>query len=318
MILVTGATNFIGRSVVRQLTAQRRDVCCLVEPSPFEQQLPTGVTFSIIAASLRDISAVHEAVQDVEVVIHLAREEDQPGERTLVDHAKGTRNLLEAAQEADVSRFIYLSRIGATPASAYPLFRIKGESEIAIAESELNHTILRSAVIYSPQDNFTTRLVMLAKMVPLVLPIPDAGMVRFQPLWVEDLARCIVATIDRDDLLDRMIPLGGPEHFTLEQMTHRVLEAAGMRRRLVHVQLPLMRSGAEALEALLARNPTPAWWLDLAAAGSATELGTIPKHFGFEPCRFAHCLNYLRRSRPWRRTFIQYVLGHSSNPQHRP
>ena len=241
---------------------------------------------------------------------HVTREEERPQERTLVDHVEGTRNLLTAAQEVGVSRFIYLSRLGATPASAYPLFRIKGESEIAVAESGLDYTTFRSAVIYGPEDAFTTRLVMLAKMCPIVLPIPDVGMARFQPLWVDDLVKCIVATVGRHDLVNRMIPLGGPEHFTLEQMIRRTLEAAGMRRKLLHLTMPLMRTGADALGALLARNPTPTWWLDLAAVGSATDLGTIPKHFGFEPCRFAHCLNYLRRSRPWRRAFIRHVLGH--------
>lgn len=309
MILVTGATNFIGRTVVRQLTAAGHEVRCLVETSRFEQQLPKGVTFSIVAASLDDVSALRQAMEDVTVVIHLTREEERPDERTLEDHATGTRNLLQAAREAEVPRFIYLSRLGATAASAYRLFGIKGESEIAVAESGLSYTTFRSAVVYSPEDAFTTRLVMLAKMCPLLLPIPDVGMVRFQPLWVEDLARCIVATIDRDDLIDRMIPLGGPEHFTLEQMIHRVLESAGMRRHLLHVQMPLMRTGVEALEALLAHSPAPAWWLDLAAVGSATELGTIPKHFDFEPCRFNQCLTYLRRSRPWRRQLIRHVLS---------
>jgi len=323
MILVTGATNFVGRRVVRQLAAEQREggappICCLVQTSRFEQQLPTDVDFHIRSASLNDVQALREAMQGVTVIIHLTREEERPRERTLVDHVEGTRNLLKAAREADVRRFIYLSRLGATPASAYPLFRIRGESEIAIAESGLEYTNFRSAVIYGSDDAFTTRLVMLAKMCPLVLPIPDVGMARFQPLWVEDLAKCIASTVHRSDLGNRMIPLGGPEHFTSEQMIRRILGAAGMRRRLLHVQMPLMRTAADALGALLVRNPTPMWWLDLAAVGSATDLGTIPKHFGFEPCRFAHCLNYLRRSRPWRRTFIQYVLGHSSNPQHRP
>jgi len=309
MILVTGATNFVGREVVRQLTAKQHEVRCLIQSSQFQQDLPTDVTFSIQSANLGDIEALHQGMRGVTTVIHLTREEEHPRERTLVDHVEGTRNLVKAAREAGASRFIYLSRLGATRASAYPLFHIKGESEITVAESGLDHTTLRSALIYGAEDAFTTRLVMIAKMCPVVLPIPDVGMARFQPLWVQDLARCIVSSVERDDLIGRMIPLGGPEHFTLEQLTKRVLEGAGMRRKLLHVSMPLMRTGADTLSALMARSVTPAWWLDLAAVGSATDLGTIPKHFNFEPCRFAQCLNYLRRGRPWRRMFIQHVLG---------
>ena len=309
MILVTGATNFVGRAVVRGLTRRGYQVCCLVEPSRFEQDLPTDVTFSVISASLDDLPALQKAVGGVDVVIHLTREEERPRERSLNDHAEGTRNLVRAASEGGVSRFIYLSRLGATPASAYPLFRMKGQAESTVAESGLAHTNLRSAVIYGSEDVFTTRLVMLGKMIPVFLPIPDAGMVRFQPVWVEDLARCIVETVERRDLIGRMIPLGGPEHFTLEQMIRHVLEATGMHRRLLHGSMPIMQSAVDGLEAILGGTVTPAWWLDLAAAGSATDLGTIPKHFDFEPCRFSHCLTYLRRQRPWRRIFIRHLLG---------
>ncbi len=310
MILVTGATNFVGRAVARQLVAQGREIRCLIRPSPRPQELPMELSFSAVSASLTDVPALRHAMEDVTGVIHLTREEDRLEERTLQAHVEGTANLLEAAQSTGVSRFIYLSRLGATPASAYPLFRVKGESEIAVAQSGLNHTNLRSAVVYGADDAFTTRLVMLAKMLPLLLPIPDVGMSRFQPVWVEDLARCIVATPDRPDLIGKMVALGGPEHYTIEQMIRLVLEAGGMRRLFVHVALPIMRAASNSLGSFLARNPSPMWWLDLAAVGSATELGAIPKHFGFEPSRFSQSLGYLRRARPWRRDFIRYVLGH--------
>jgi NADH dehydrogenase len=310
MILITYPTSFVGRAVVRRLAAEGLSARCLLQPSRYEQQLATEVTFSIASASFTDDAALSAAMQDVEVVIHLARGEERLEERRVQDQPMETANLLKAAQEAGVARFIYLSRLGATPASAYPLFRVKGESEVKIIQSGLDYTIFRSAVVYGADDAFTTRLVMLAKMIPVVLPIPDVGMARFQPLWVEDLARCIVATIDRDDLIERTVGLGGPEHYTLEQMIRRVLEAAGVRRYLLHVGMPLMQTGSNLLESLLVRNPTPDWWLDLVVAGSATELGAVAKHFGFEPCQFAHCLGYLRRQRPWRRDFMRHVLGY--------
>jgi NADH dehydrogenase len=289
---------------------EQRSIRCLLQPSRHEQRLATGVTFSIASASFTDVPDLRAAMQGVTTVIHLARGEERLEEQRLQDQPMQTANLLRAAQEAGVTRLIYLSRLGATPASAYPLFRVKGESEVEIQQSGLDYTIFRSAVVYGADDAFTTRLVMLAKMSPLLLPIPDAGMARFQPVWVEDLARCIVATIDRNDLIGRTVALGGPEHYTLEQMIRRVLEAAGARRYLLHVGMPLMQTGSDLLQPLLVRGPTPKWWLDLAAVGSATELGAVPKHFGFEPCQFARCLSHLRRQRPWRRDFIRHVLGY--------
>ncbi len=309
MILIAGATNFVGRAVARRLAAEGRPFRCLLRPSPYPQRLPTGLSFSAVSAPLSDVEALREALDGITAVIHVTREEDRLDERALYTHTEGTENLLEAAKSAGATRFLYLSRLGATAASAYPLFRIKGESEIRVHESGLDQTILRAAVIYGAEDAFTTRLVMLAKMIPIVLPIPDVGMVRFQPLWVEDLARCIVATIDRTDLSDKTVVLGGAEHYSIEQMTRRVLAAAGMRRYLLHVTMPLMRAGSRLLRTLLARNPTPMWWLDLATVGSAAELGAIPKHFGFEPQPLAQSLSYLRLRRPWRREFIRYTLG---------
>jgi uncharacterized protein YbjT (DUF2867 family) len=310
MILVTSPTSFIGRAVVRRLAAEGFSIRCVLQPSRYEQQLPIGVTFSIATASFTDVPALRAAMQDVTTIVHLARGEERLEEQTLQDQAMQTANLLGAAQKAGVTRFIYLSRLGATPASAYPLFRVKGESEVEVQQSGLDYTIFRSAVVYGADDAFTTRLVMMAKMSPLLLPIPDVGMARFQPLWVEDLAKCVVATLERNDLIGRTVAVGGPEHYTLEQMIRRVLETAAVRRYLLHVGMPLMQAGSDILEPLLVRNPTPKWWLELAAAGSATELGAVPKHFGFEPCQFARCLSHLRRHRPWRRDFMRHVLGY--------
>jgi len=308
MILITGATGFVGRAVARRLVAEQRKVRCLLRPSWREQRLPTGILFSNVSASMDDLPALRTAMQGVTTVVHLAGEEDLDRIGTLHNHTKDTVNLVAAAREADVRRLIYLDRLGADRASAYPLFRASGEAEAVVRESGLDTTILQTAVIYGPEDVFINVLVMLAKVIPFALPVPDVGLVRFQPLWIADLVTCIVATLDRDDLIGQTIPLGGPEHFTLEQMVAQVLAAAGMRRRLVHVQLPLMHGAVGLLETLLPRNPTPPWWLDLLTVSNATGLGTIPRHFGFEPARFARGLDYLRHKRPWRRDLVRFVM----------
>jgi hypothetical protein len=90
----------------------------------------------------------------------------------------------------------------------------------------------------------------------------------------------------------------------------QVLAAMHIHRRLVRMRVPLAQAVVRTLDKLLPHTPTPPRWLDVLAVGSATDLGTIPRHFGFEPCRFAQCIEYLRRRHPWRRDLIRFVLGY--------
>jgi NADH dehydrogenase len=309
MILISDTTGFIGRAVVRRLAEEQAEVRCLLRPSRHRQQLPPGIPFSTVSASMSDLPALRTTMQDVTAIFHLMGEDD-PDQRSVHNHVQHTANLIEAARETGVRRFIYLSRLGADRTSAYPLFCARGEAEIAVRESELDYTILQAAITYGPGDVFTNVLVMLAKMIPFVMPIPEAGTSRFQPMWVEDLVTCLVATLDRDDLIGQTIPLGGPEHFTLEQLVAQILGAAGMQRRIAHVRTPLVRTVIDLFNILLPRSPMPYRWLDVLALGSATDLGAIPLHFSFEPRRFDQCLDYLRIKRPWRRSLVRFILNY--------
>jgi len=311
MILITGATSFVGRALVSRLVAERRDVRCLLRPSQRKQRLATGVLFSTVSASMSDLPALRTAMQDVTAIVHLTAEEDLDREGTLGRHIEDTANLITAAKDAGVRRFIYLSRLGADRTSAYPLFRARGEVDAVVRESGLDTTVLQASLIYGPEDVSTNVLVMLAKTIPFVLPVPDSGLSRFQPLWITDLTTCILATLDRDDLIGQTIPLGGSEHFTLEQMVEEILEVAGVRRRPVRVGMPLMRFAIGLSDAMLPCTPTPRWWLDLLTVGGTTDLMTIPRHYGFEPCRFRQCLGYLRHRRAWRHDLVRLILDRS-------
>ncbi len=310
MILVTGATSLIGRAVVRRLAAGGREVRCLLRPSRREQQLPPGVPFSIVTAGLQDLPAMRTAMERVTAIIHLAGEEDLEQVGDLCYHVADTASLISAAQEVGVPRLVYLSCLGANRASAYPYLRAKGEVERMVRNSGLSYTIINAAITYGADDLLTNVWVMLAKMIPLLLPVPDTGLARFQPLWVEDLARCIVAALDEKRLEGQSVPIGGPEHFTIDQMAAEVLAAAGVRRKIVRVRMPFARWWVAVMDALLPRNPTPPWWLDVLSAGSAAELGNVARYCGFEPVRLSEGLAYLRQRRPWRRDFLRLVSHH--------
>jgi len=308
MILITNATGFVGRAVVRQLAAEGNEMCCLLRPSRREQRLPKGICFSSVSASMDDLPALRTTMQGVTTILHLIGEDD-PGQEPKLDHyAQHTANLIEAAQEGGVRRLVFLSRLGADRASAYPIFRATGEAEAVVRESKMDYTILQSSVAYGPEDAFISVLAMLIKTVPFILLVPDAGMTCFQPLWIGDLVSCLVTTLGRGDLIGQTIPLGGSEHFTLEQLVMQVLAALGVRRRLIRMTMPMSRAVVGTFDALFPRIPAPSRWLDVLAVGSATELGVIPRNFGFEPTRFTQGLEYLRHKHPWRRDLIRFIL----------
>ncbi|HNK62982.1 MAG TPA: NAD(P)H-binding protein, partial [Anaerolineales bacterium] len=130
MILVTGATGFIGRTLVRQLSTIGYPLRALIRPSPRTPRLPKGVPIEVAVVSLSDTRGLRAAMRDVETVIHLASAENQGARGNLLaTDIQGTQNLVEAAADAGVDRFIYLSHLGAARASGYPVFKSKGIAE---------------------------------------------------------------------------------------------------------------------------------------------------------------------------------------------
>jgi uncharacterized protein YbjT (DUF2867 family) len=191
MILVTGATGFIGRVLVRQLTETGQRVRVLLRPSPHSPRLPKGVPVEVAVVALNDERGLRAALRGVDQVCHLASAVSQGRRGNLfTTDIEGTRTLAEVAASAGIKRFIYLSHLGADRASAFPVHKAKGIAEEHIRKSGVPHTIIRSSVVYGPEDHFTTSLARLIRGAPGFFPVPGDGRTLLQPLWVEDLVTC--------------------------------------------------------------------------------------------------------------------------------
>jgi NADH dehydrogenase len=232
---------------------------------------------------------------DVSAVIHLAGTGlGHPFDDPEIVDAEGTRVLVEAAEEAGVERFIYQSTLGADPASAYPQIRAKAIAENHICNSSLPYTILRSAVLFGPDDSFTTSLAMLMAGSPLFFPIPGDGSTVLQPLWVEDLATCIGWSLDEEATKGGTFELGGPEYFTLRQIVTMVMRAASITRILIPTRPPYLRGVSWLMERTLRYSPVSTNLLDYLAVNRTTDLDTLPRLFGLSPTRMEDRLDHLR------------------------
>ncbi len=308
MILLTGGTGFIGRSLTRQMVESGHQVRILLRPSPKTPRLPTGVPVEVAVASLNDVRGLRAAMRDVDAIYHLAGGEGEGGRANLQEvDIDGTRNLTEAAADARVERIFYLSHLGADRAAGFPVLKAKGIAEEYIRKSGVPYTILRGSILFGPEDEFTNGLAMLLAAAPGFVPLPSKGETLIQPLWVEDLVTCLVWALDNPETVNQTYDVGGSEYITLRQVVKTVMEITHQPRLLVNWPTQSMRALTILMEFIFPRFPTSIFWLDYMAVNRTCPVDTIPRIFGLMPARFISRLDYLRGGR-WTQRLLRTVF----------
>jgi len=304
MILVTGGTGFVGRALVRQLVANGQQVRTLIRPSPRTPNLPRGVPVEVAVVGLNDERGLRAALRGVDMVYHLAGAEQQGARGNILEtDARGTYNLARAASESRVRRFFYISHLGADRSSYYPLLKVKGIAEEHIRKSGVPYTIFRSALLYGPEDHFTTSFARILSTFPFVF-MPRNGEVLLQPLWVEDLVTCLLWSLENPDTLNQTIEVGGAEYFPFRQAAEIILETIKKKRPLVPLGLPYMRALTIMMESAMPGFPLSTFWVDYFSNNRTCAVDTIPRVFGFLPARFTYRLDHLRNIN-WGRSALQ-------------
>ena len=167
MILVTGGTGFIGKALIRSLVESGYSVRTLIRPSSRSPNLPRGVPVEVAVSSLNDERGLRAAMVGVDTVYHLAGVERQGTYADLMAiDIQGARMVTEVAADANVDRLFFISHLGADRASAFPVLKAKAIAEEFIRRGKPDYTIFRTAIVYGPDDGFTTGLANLLHALP--------------------------------------------------------------------------------------------------------------------------------------------------------
>lgn len=258
---------------------------------------------------LDDERGVRAAVAGCEAVYHLASAEWEGRRGDLLDvDVKGTRVLTEAALDAGVKRFMYVSHLAANRASAYPVLKAKGIAEEIVRNSGLNFTVMRTALLYGREDSFVNAVALGLRLLPFVFPIPGDGRGLLQPLWVEDLVTCLEWGLEDKAAHRQTYSIGGPEFFSYEQMVQTVMFVMGRTKHLAHVPPAYLRILANSLEILFPGFPLTSRFMDHLSVNSTAELVSVNRYFGLKPARFEMAIEYLKGKR-WMNELARFFIA---------
>jgi uncharacterized protein YbjT (DUF2867 family) len=277
-VLVTGGSGFVGRHLVPRLQSEGFDVVGL---SRHGSGTPRGAAFA--RGDVADRPSIEAALDGVEAVVHLVAIINERGEQTFDRvNVGGTRNVLDAMRARGVERLVHLSALGTSSDERFPYLRSKWIAEEAVRSSDRTFTILKPSVLHGEGAGFFRPIVWTLRWAP-VYPMVAGGKTRFSPMWIDDLSRCVVASL-RGEQTGATLELGGPEVLTFSDIVHLVMATLGKKRRIVRTPLWSARPFA-AIQGLRRDPLVTNQQLDMVVLDNAAAPDSVERTFGFKPVR---------------------------------
>lgn len=294
MILITGATGYVGQHLVSRLAAQDEPLRCLVRNTKKAARiLPTrGIEF--VRGDTTQPASLEVAVRNVDTIVHAAfitaDHKQSVGNHYEETNVQGTVNLIEAAKDAKVKRIIEISGLGTKPDKAGSYMQGRYLAEKMLKESGLDWTIIQPSVLFGKGAPFIKGLTSLIRTAPVV-PLIGGGKTLFQPIYVEDVVTVIVKVLeDPIHTSGKTYTIGGPQYYSFTQIIDALLHAMRKTRIKVYAPTPLVGAGVAVMEAVLPKPPLTSAAMTLFSFNNTTDLNSVERSFGFTPMSFSRYL----------------------------
>jgi uncharacterized protein YbjT (DUF2867 family) len=291
-ILVTGGTGFVGSAIVAALGD--RPLRLLVRDRTKSSKI-AAPNIEFVEGDVAIPETLSDAVRGCETVIHLVGIIEESGGATFDGVIRqGTVNVVNAAQDAGVRRFIHMSALGASDRPGFGYMQAKWEAEKAVKATDFAWTIFRPSVIFGPGDGFVTALAGVVRSFP-VIPVVGGGQTKFQPLSVKDVADAYVSAVDDPSTTGKTFELGGPEVLTYEQMLDIIAAKLGKTKRKVHMPVGLMKTVVSLSSPLpkAIKPPVTSEQLKMLALDNSTAYSATEQLIGRPPLRLRDGIDYI-------------------------
>jgi nucleoside-diphosphate-sugar epimerase len=251
-VFLTGATGFVGSSILKKCMAEGHSVYALVRPGS-EHKLPGdslhNENFNLVKGNLHDPFSYQDSLKQCEAVIHLVgiiREIPSKDLTFQRIHIDGTKNLVEAAVNAGVQRFVHMSALGARPTATSEYHATKWAAEELVRAGGLDYVIFRPSVIFGPDDEFVNMLCGLVKLP--ICPVIGDGKYRLQPVSIHTVSSLFEQALSTAHTHSEY-EVGGPEAMTYNELLNVIGRALGKKKVIkFHQPLWLMKPVVHTLD----------------------------------------------------------------------
>ena len=255
IVTVFGGSGFVGRRIVRHLRLRgfHVRVASRHPDRGHAQRRPDDPQLQSIKADVHDARSVADALADAYGVVNAVSLYVEQGRETFHSvHVEAAQRVAAQAQRTGVKRLVHVSGIGADPRSQSVYIRKRGEGELAVREAFADAVLIRPAVMFGPDDAFLTTILKLLERLP-IYPMFGNGLMRLQPVHVEDVGQAIAKILQREQTGPIMFECGGPRVYSYEEFLRTVASAAGIKPLLI----PVPFAGWGALAWIAEMLPSP-------------------------------------------------------------
>jgi len=252
-ICILGGSGFVGTHLVSQLAARGLKVRVLSHRREAAKALILLPTVEVVEADVHDQHELVRHFRGMDAVINLVGILNERGSQTFQGtQALGAANIAQAAAEAGITNYVLMSAIGADRKSTSNYARTKAEAEAATREAIPSAVIIRSSIMFGPEDGFFTRFALLSRFSP-VLPL-IGGSTKFQPIYVGDVAAAVANAL-KPGHAARTFEIGGPRTYTMKELLQYITRTIDRPRMLLPVPIQAAAPMGYIVGALSKLNP---------------------------------------------------------------
>lgn len=279
-VFLAGGTGFVGGHVRSALLAAGHTIRLLVHGT-FEGHEPA---IEAVSGDITRLETYLDAMAGCDAAINLVGIIREFSSRKVTFerlHVQATRTMVLGAARTGIGRYLHMSALGSRPDAVSEYHRTKWNAEETVRQSGLQHTIFRPSVIFGPKDDFINRLAGYVRQFPLV-PVIGDGRYRLQPISADDVARCFVSALEREDLSGKAFELCGRDPVSYLELLDMIGDCLGRTPvRKIHLPLSLMKGVVPVMQ-MLPAFPLTIDQLQMLVEGNTCD-GAWREVFGFEP-----------------------------------